>query len=80
MLAVYRTSNKLNAYMCSKGTSAYKIGELYAQKGVKLANSEFFFSLLCFDSRITNWSTNNTKRGREMKLCDPTNNVMFKSM
>ena len=62
-----------------------KWGNYIPRKGVKLeiANSEFFFSFFCLfwlnsHSSLTAALTHK-KLGREMKLCDPTNNIMFKN-
>ena len=55
-----------------------------SRKGVKLEIELFFFSfsfLFWFDSRSSlTVALTRMKLGREMKLCDPTNDVMFKNM
>ena len=77
---VYETSNALNSYICSKGTPLIKKWVNYIpRKGVRLEIAEFFSFLFWFNSRSSlTTALTNMKLGREMKLCDPTNNVMFK--
>ena len=55
------------------------------RKGVKLEIVNFriiilLFLLLLRLAYLTNHSTDKHELGREMKLCDPTNMGMFKSM
>ena len=70
---VYGTSNKLNVYVCSKKCMPWK--------GDQLEIANFSFSLFCFHPRISlTAALTNMKLGREMKLCDPTNIGMSKSM
>ena len=47
--------------------------------GVKIRNRILLLVLVQL-AYLTNHSIENMKLGREMKLCDPMNNVMFKSM
>ena len=58
-----------------------KNGQIICPGKVKEQISEFFSFLFWFNSRISLTTVlTNMKLGREMKLCDPTNIGMFKSM
>ena len=78
---VYRTSNAC----VQKVPLVKKWGKYIPRRGVKLEIADFrilillllLLLLLWFDSRSSLTAANMTL-GREMKLCDPTNNVMFK--
>ena len=81
---VYGTSNKLNAYMCSKKVPLVKKWVNYMpRKGFKLeiVNFRILFFLFWFNSHISlTTAPTNVKLGRDMKFCDPMNNVKFKTM
>ena len=60
------------------------MGKLHAKKGIKLeiANCRILLLLLVLVNSCISITAalTNMKLGGEMKLCDPTNSVMFKSV